>query len=194
MTLQTHPLTREQVLSAMIATSGGLALLAGLWSWLGSLSVPFSWDPLALLWGVGLGFGVVLMSELVYRLWPDYRRAARTYLQLIVDPLQWGDVFWLGLLPGWSEEWLFRGVLVSVWVAGPLGWAGGILCSSLLFGVLHWLEWRGWPYALWASGVGILLGIGLWLSGNLLVTIVAHVLINWFAALWWKYRQCTSEQ
>ncbi|MGQ9837915.1 MAG: lysostaphin resistance A-like protein [Cyanobacteriota bacterium] len=188
MTLQIHPLTRAQVLSAMITTSAGLTLLAGLCVWLGSLSIPFFWDPLALLWGVGLGFAVVLVSELVYHLWPDYRRAARTYLQLIVDPLQWGDVFWLGLLPGWSEEWLFRGVLVSVWVASPLGWTGGILCSSLLFGVLHLLEWRGWPYALWASGVGILLGIGLWLSGNLLVTIVAHVLTNWVAAFWWKYR------
>jgi hypothetical protein len=32
------------------------------------------------------------------------------------------------------------------------------------------------------------LGLGLWLSGNLLVTIVAHVLTNWVAAFWWKYR------
>jgi membrane protease YdiL (CAAX protease family) len=188
MGLQPQPLTRAQVLSAMIATSGSFALLAGLWSWLGSLEVPFRWDPLALLWGAGLGLGVILLSELIYWVWPAYRRAARTYLRLVVDPLQWGDVFWLGVLPGWSEEWLFRGVLVSVAVASPLGWTGGILLSSLIFGVLHLLERQGWPYAIWAIGVGILLGLGVWLSGNLLVTIVAHALTNWVAAFWWKYR------
>ncbi|MEN9231364.1 MAG: CPBP family intramembrane metalloprotease [Thermostichus sp. DG02_5_bins_236] len=193
MTLQTHPLTREQVLSAMIATSGGLAVLAGLWSWLGSVPIPLFWDPLALLWGCGLGLGVILLSELVYQAWPAYRQAARAYLGLVVDPLQWGDVFWLGLLPGWSEEWLFRGVLVSVAVASPLGWTGGILCSSLLFGALHLLEWRGWPYAFWATAVGVLLGLGLWLSGNLLVTIVAHALTNWVAAGWWKYHHSQAE-
>ncbi|MEN9222557.1 MAG: CPBP family intramembrane metalloprotease [Thermostichus sp. BF3_bins_97] len=193
MTSPIHPLTREQVLSAMIATSGALALLAGLWSWLGSLSVPFRWDPLALLWGAGLGLGVIGLSELVYWVWPAYRRAARTYLRLVVDPLQWGDVFWLGVLPGWSEEWLFRGVLVSVAVTSPLGWMGGILLSSIIFGVLHLLERQGWPYVIWATGVGILLGLGLWLSGNLLVTIVAHALTNWVAAGWWKYRHSQAE-
>jgi hypothetical protein len=100
--------------------------------------------------------------------------------------LQWGDILWVGLLPGWSEEWLFRGVLLSALVASPLGWTGGILLSGLLFGALHWLGWQGWPYAVWASGVGILMGIGLWLSGNLLVTIVAHTLVNWIGVCAWK--------
>jgi membrane protease YdiL (CAAX protease family) len=187
MTSQIQPCTREQILNGMGITTLFSALIVGLWIWLGSsFPVPFRWDPLALAWGAGLGLGVALLSGGVYRLWPAYRRAATAYLHWVADPLQWGDILWVGLLPGWSEEWLFRGVLLSALVASPLGWTGGILLSGLLFGALHWLGWQGWPYAVWASGVGILMGIGLWLSGNLLVTIVAHTLVNWIGVCTWK--------
>ena len=144
-------------------------------------------------WGAALGLGVALLSGGAYWLWPAYRRAASSYLHLVADPLQWRDIFWVGVLPGWSEEWLFRGVLMAALAASPLGWTGGILLSGFLFGVLHWLEWQGWPYALWASAVGVLLGMGVWLSGNLLVTIVAHTLVNWIGVCLWKCSALPAE-
>jgi membrane protease YdiL (CAAX protease family) len=193
MSAEIQPCMRQQILMGMGLTSLLLALIASLWIWLGSLSVPFRWDPLALAWGAALGLGVALLSGGAYWLWPAYRRAASSYLHLVADPLQWRDIFWVGVLPGWSEEWLFRGVLMAALAASPLGWTGGILLSGFLFGVLHWLEWQGWPYALWASAVGILLGMGVWLSGNLLVTIVAHTLVNWIGVCLWKCSALPAE-
>jgi hypothetical protein len=121
MTSQIQPCTREQILNGMGITTLFSALIVGLWIWLGSsFPVPFRWDPLALAWGAGLGLGVALLSGGVYRLWPAYRRAATAYLHWVADPLQWGDILWVGLLPGWSEEWLFRGVLLSAAGGQPL--------------------------------------------------------------------------
>jgi uncharacterized protein len=193
MSAEIQPCTRQQILMGMSLTSLLLALIAGLWIWLGSLSRTLSLGSPGFGLGGSPGAGGGAAQRGAYWLWPAYRRAASSYLHLVADPLQWRDIFWVGVLPGWSEEWLFRGVLMAALVASPLGWTGGILLSGFLFGVLHWLEWQGWPYALWASAVGVLLGMGVWLSGNLLVTIVAHTLVNWIGVCLWKCSALPAE-
>ena len=51
-------------------------------------------------------------SSIIYRLWPAYRQSADVYLALVLKPLILMDLIWLGLLPGLSEELLFRGVML----------------------------------------------------------------------------------
>jgi hypothetical protein len=96
---------------------------------------------------------------------------------------------WLGLLPGLSEELLFRGVMLP---AFGRNWEG-IIISSICFGALHLSGWQQWPYMIWAIMIGGVLGFSAVWSGNLLVPIVAHILTNIISAAIWKYRN-TSPQ
>jgi hypothetical protein len=103
-------------------------------------------------------------------------------LQLVLKPLILPDIIWLGLLPGMSEELLFRGVMLP---AIGLN-ATGLVITSVLFGVLHLSGKQQWPYVVWASVVGLLLGFSALATGNLLIPIVAHISTNLISSYLWK--------
>lgn len=178
-----EPLTRTQVLIAMAVTALMLLFVAKIWLHLGEIALlPLRGTTDALLLGLGMAAGITAASSLVYRLWPAYRHSADFYLQLVLKPLVVPDLIWLGLLPGMSEELLFRGVMLP---AVGLN-ATGLLASSLLFGVLHLSGREQWPYVVWATAVGLLLGFSALATGNLLVPIVAHIVTNWLSSYLWK--------
>lgn len=133
-TPELEPLSRTQILVFMGITAIFLLAVAKIWQKLGAvqlLSVQF--DSQAFLWSLGLAVAITLTSGAIYRLWPAYRRSADVYLELVIKPLVWTDLIWLGLLPGLSEELLFRGVMLP---ALGLNLAA-VIISSVLFGVLH---------------------------------------------------------
>jgi uncharacterized protein len=178
-----EPLTRTQVLIAMGVTALVLLFIAKLWLHLGSVKLlPLHGTAEALLLGLGIALGITALSSLVYRLWPAYRQSADYYLQMVLKPLVLPDLIWLGLLPGMSEELLFRGVMLP---AVGLN-ATGVVASSLLFGVLHLSGPQQWPYVVWATAVGLLLGFSALATGNLLVPIVAHIVTNLLSSYLWK--------
>ena len=180
-----EPLSRPQLLAAMAATALILLLIAKVW-----LQFDASRFPFALRWqdatvGVGVGLGISGVSALVYWLWPAYRRSANFYLAFVLAPLFLTDSVWIGLLPGMSEELLFRGVMLpSIGLNST-----GLVVSSLCFGVLHMSGKHQWPYAIWAGLVGLVLGGSALVTGNLLVPIVAHVVTNFLSSLVWQLRQ-----
>lgn len=180
-----EPLTRTQVLVAIAVTALVLFMIARLWLLLTSVE---QWPSQFGLYPVGvgllLGLGITLVSGLLYRVWPRYRRSAEVYLDYILTPLVLPDVLWLGLLPGISEELLFRGVMLPALGANLI--ALGV--SSLCFGLLHMSDFRQWPYMLWATCVGALLGYSALVSQNLLVPVVAHVFTNMVSSLVWKLK------
>lgn len=178
-----EPLTRSQLLVAMGVTAVVLLVVAKLWLQLGSVSLlSIKLTGLDALLGVGLGCLITGGSSLVYRLWPGYRKSADLYLNMVLKPLFWPDLIWLGLLPGLSEELLFRGVMLPA-----LGLdTSGLVVSSLCFGILHLSGWEQWPYAIWATVVGLLLGFSVLTTGNLLVPIVAHIFTNLLSSFLWK--------
>lgn len=178
-----EPLTRVQVLVAMGVTAIVLLLVAKLWLQFGKVPLlAIDWKISDMLLGIALGFAITAASSLVYRFWAAYRQSANLYLTLVLKPLVWPDLIWLGLLPGMSEELLFRGVMLSAFGLN----AFGLICSSLLFGILHLSSPRQWPYAVWAASVGFLLGFSVWATGNLLVPILAHITANLVSSLLWK--------
>jgi uncharacterized protein len=184
-----EPLTRPQILIAMGVTAIVLLVVAKLWMQISQVTrFPFHLSARALLWGMGFALGIQLASAIVYRLWPAYRLSAQYYLELVIKPLHPVDVIWLGLLPGLSEELLFRGVMLPEFGAN---WEG-IAVSSLCFGALHLSNWKQWPYVLWATVIGAVLGYSAVWSGNLLVPIVAHVLTNWISGAFWKWRPLSA--
>ncbi|MGA7937544.1 MAG: CPBP family intramembrane glutamic endopeptidase [Kovacikia sp.] len=179
-----EPLSRTQVLIAMGVTAVVLLLVAKLWMQFGGVRLlSLQLGGSAVLMGLGLGGGITATSSLVYRAWPAYRQSADYYLELVLKPLVWLDVIWLGLLPGLSEELLFRGVMLP---AFGLDMAG-VIFSSLCFGVLHLSNFKQWPYVVWATIVGLGLGTSAVVTGNLLVPIVAHIATNLISSCIWKW-------
>ena len=183
---QLEPLTRVQVLAARGVTAIVLLLIAKAWLYFDSSTLlAFEFSPPDLLLGVGLGVGITLLSGVIYQLWPAYRKSADMYLALVLKPLHWPDLLWLGLLPGLSEELLFRGVMLP---AIGLNWLG-ILVSGASFGVLHMSGVQQWTYVIWATIIGIILAVGAVASGNLLVPVIAHIVTNLISSTLWKLRQ-----
>jgi hypothetical protein len=185
-----EPLTRNQVLIAMGVTAIALLAISKLWLQFSSVSLlTWSWNAIGLLWGVGIGVGITLASTLIYRLWPAYRHSADFYLELVLKPLLWPDLIWLGLLPGLSEELLFRGVMLPAVGLNAIG----LIFSSLCFGVLHLSGAKQWPYVVWATVVGLLLGWSAIATTNLLVPVVAHIVTNLVSSCVWKFSEPKPE-
>jgi hypothetical protein len=180
---QLEPLTRTQILVVMGVTAIILLTIAKIWQKLGSVRLlPWEINLEAVLWGIGTAVGITIASSIIYRLWPAYRRSADIYLELVIKPLIWPDLIWLGLLPGMSEELLFRGVMLPA-----LGLnLTAVIISSLLFGVLHLSGAGQWPYVVWATIVGFALGYIALITGNLVIPIVAHIITNLVSSCLWK--------
>jgi uncharacterized protein len=178
-----EPLTRTQLLIAMGVTAVVLLVVAKLWQHFGAIALlPVKWKSEAIALGIGIGLGISAASALVYRLWPTYRQSADMYLELVLKPLLLPDIIWLGLLPGLSEELLFRGVMLPAMGLDM----SGLIVTSLCFGILHLSGIQQWPYAVWASAVGFILGYSALETGNLLVPITAHVITNLISSYLWK--------
>lgn len=179
-----EPLTRTQVLIAMGVTAVVLLLIAKIWLRFGTvILLPPKWSATDVGLGVGLGLGITLASSVVYRLWASYRYSADYYLKLVLKPLIWPDLIWLGLLPGLSEELLFRGVMLPAFGLN----LEALLISSLCFGVLHLSSPRQWAYVVWATIIGGTLGFSALKTGNLLVPIIAHITTNLVSSILWKW-------
>ena len=177
------PLTRTQILMVMGITAVVLLVIAKIWQKLGEITLlrwQVTWQ--GGLEGLGLAAAIVLASGIIYRLWPAYRQSADAYLELVIRPLVWPDLIWLGLLPGLSEELLFRGIMLPA-----LGLnLTAVIVSSLVFGVLHLSGLQQWPYVIWATIVGLALGYTALVTGNLMVPIVAHIVTNLVSSGVWK--------
>ncbi|MFK8182299.1 MAG: lysostaphin resistance A-like protein [Phormidesmis sp.] len=182
-------LSRSQLLVAMAATALILLLIARIWMFFEPSQFPtaLAWTDAGL--GVAIGLCISVISVLVYRLWPAYRQSADYYLDFVLAPLAPSDSVWIGLLPGMSEELLFRGVMLP---AIGLN-ATGLLVSSACFGVLHMSSQHQWPYAVWASVIGLVLGASALATGNLLVPIVAHITTNFISSLFWQQNRRRSQ-
>lgn len=183
---QLEPLTRTQILVVMGVTAIILLMVTKIWQKLGSVRLlPWELNLEAVLLGIATAVGITIASSIVYRLWPAYRRSADIYLELVIKPLIWPDLIWLGLLPGLSEELLFRGVMLPA-----LGLnLTAVIVSSLLFGVLHLSGAGQWPYVVWATVVGFALGYIALITGNLVIPIVAHIITNLVSSCLWKISQ-----
>jgi uncharacterized protein len=179
-------LSRLELLSAMGITAVVLALLAKACLYFGQLQLPnFRCDLESVGIGLALGLMISALSYLTYRYWPAYRENTDWFLNFTVQPLAWPDLLWLGLLPGLSEELLFRGVILP---SIGYDWLG-VLLSAVCFGLLHASGRQQWPYALWACFMGVVLGAMLLQTNNLMVPIAAHISCNICSACFWKWQK-----
>ena len=186
-----EPLSRIQILVGMGVTAIILLMVTKIWQRLGAVALlPLEFNTNAIIWAIAMATGITISSSIIYRLWPAYHRSANKYLELVIKPLIWPDLIWLGLLPGLSEELLFRGVMLPA-----LGLnLTAVIISSLLFGVLHLSGSDQWPYVVWATIIGFALGYCALITGNLLIPIVAHVITNLVSSFLWKATHGRSQK
>jgi len=176
-------LTRIQILVLMGVTAIIFLLIAQIWQRAGSIApIPVIFSQSAIVTGVLLGFGLLGASIILSTLWTPYRLNAEKYLNLIVTPLAFPDLIWVGLLPGLSEELLFRGVMIPAFGYDLTA----IAISSLLFGILHLNDSQNWYYVLWAIVIGAVFGYTAYATDNLLIPITAHIVVNFSSSLIWK--------
>ena len=161
-------LNRIQILSIMGFTAVILLLIAKVWEKLGRVEIlPLKFTASAFILGIAMAVGITISSSIVYRLWPAYRQSADRYLELSLKPLLWVDLIWLGLLPGLSEELLFRGVMLAALGLNAIA----LTISSIVFGLAHLSGSGQWPYVVWTAIVGLVLGYSAMATNNLLIPI-----------------------
>lgn len=156
--------------------------LAGLlWVWFRRLSVPLHFDLEALGQAVAVAVTFSIGNLSLYRLSKrlGYPSAVHSFVEKEVLPLlshiRAHELILLVLVVGAGEELFFRGALQE---------EVGLLGASILFGVLHGPSRPLWPLAIWATLMGILLGILYQVTENLVVPILAHAIYDG-VAIWY---------
>jgi membrane protease YdiL (CAAX protease family) len=121
---------------------------------------------------VGAAAGALLWLALPLLFWaPAMRRVRDTILVPFSRSLRTRDIIVIALLSGASEEFFFRGVLLP---------EVGLTVSSVLFGLLHAVNWI---YVAWAALTGAGLGLLATHGGSLVAPVVAHATYNLGALL-----------
>lgn len=127
----------------------------------------------ALLWGC-LGaagtYGLLLLLTLIPGLFPDNMGRQMADLHDFASGFSWPVLLALSALAGAGEELLFRGAIQG-WVSGVAGVVTGVVVSSLLFGLVHWVSFT---YFLVTAGLGLVFGSAYALTDSLLLVMVWH--------------------
>ncbi len=179
-------IARSKILVIIAISAVVLMTIAKIWQLLGEITIlPVIWKISDIGLSVTIAITVVALSSLLYSVWTGYRQSVDTYVETIIEPLLWWDLIWLGLLPGLSEELLFRGVILSAFGQDIMA----VIFSSLVFGILHLRALQYWSYALMVTLVSLILGYSALVTGNLLVPILIHILINFLSCSLWKYNR-----
>jgi membrane protease YdiL (CAAX protease family) len=134
------------------------------------------------LWGVAAAVPMLAALVIAMRLpmaaIERLREFCRDFLAPLFSGASWTQLLILCILAGMGEEMLFRGVIqqgLADAIGGREGIVTGVAIASITFGLAH-AATRA--YAIVAGLVGLYLGGVLLLSGNLLVSVVAHALYD----------------
>lgn len=176
-----------------IAVEAGLGVLA-----LGGKALFGRWEERWVNWDLGgvgwglLGAGILSILLLLIRRFPvGSLGRLMEFVEEVLKPLFLQltilDLFMISVLAGVGEELLFRGLLqggLAQWWTPLLGsqaaLATALVVTSVLFGLAHCVTRE---YFVFASVLGLLLGLLVVVSGGLLAPIVAHAGYDFVALL-----------
>lgn len=119
-----------------------------------------------------------LLGMLAISGWEPYRALAdqvREFVQQLFRHAAPGAVLLISILAGVGEELLVRGVLQG-WLTERWSAEWAIVVAAVVFGLAHSISRL---YFVFATVIGLYLGILYHLTGNLLVVIVTHALYDW---------------
>jgi uncharacterized protein len=174
-------LDRNTVLTLTIAIEAFLLLCATLWMVFEKLDI----RPMLYLSKrtviIGLLAGNLVSLANLAILWAGRRWSQRSFLLRsmrdlvtlemvpIFGRLKFIDRFFIALISGFCEEIFFRGVLEK---------SCGMASSAFCFGLAHFPSLYYFPYAIWATLIGLLMSLLSQICGSLWCPIIAHAMIN----------------
>ncbi len=124
----------------------------------------------SIIWGVILFFGVVPLLYL-----PRHLRIRNQLEEVLASRLSVRDILSLNFLVSSSEELFFRGFLLGLI---------GVIPSSLVFGVMHYIGYNSFFEVIYAISTGLLMGyLYKYYLPNILFPITFHFLANTFSLL-----------
>lgn len=177
---------RRQMLLIALGAEGGLVLLA--WG-LGAVFSTPAFGQMHLT-GAGVGYGVLACVPMLVALawvmrsrWTPLVRFRKT-IDERVAPLFTHctllDLLLISVLAGLGEEILFRGVMQTALV-GVVGLWLAVALTSVVFGLAHSVTVT---YAVYATVVGVYLGVLLIIFDTLLVPVVTHTVYDFLALVY----------
>lgn len=167
-------------LSTLIYSSMALAALLIMWFWNENLKssfvLPTTPKELGKLAAMAfLAAGVLLITSIFFEdMFAGYRRL-RTFVTRALGHISAPGAFYLALLSAVGEELLFRGAIQPV---------AGLVLASTIFALLHiGPDGRLSTWSLWTFIAGLLLGSMYEHTGNLIVPMVTHFVVNFYSLM-----------
>ncbi|PKA66096.1 hypothetical protein AXF42_Ash018385 [Apostasia shenzhenica] len=187
--------TRSAVLKACSVTSGILlalgllireaAHIASVEGWLNldsSSELSFGLE----IWHIQLVFSIVVLVSscryMLLKIWPEFAESSEAANQKVLGSLQPLDYLLVAILPGISEEFLFRGAILPLL---GLNWKSSLVVGAI-FGGLHLDGSRKYSFAIWASLVGFIYGMATIVSSSIIVPMACHSLNNLVGGIIWR--------
>lgn len=169
---------RKELLKLVLLQNSLLLLSSAAWLWF--FPNPRLWGQLkfelALVLSPFLALLLIAAGAIAMRLFKPLREAQLWLDQQLFSILKPQDALFIGLLTGIAEELCFRGLLQNSW---------GLLPASIVFGLMHMPGLQHWAYAVWASCMGLVLGLMYLYTDNLLLVMAVHVWNNCLALWLW---------
>ncbi|GAK59271.1 abortive infection protein [Candidatus Vecturithrix granuli] len=175
----------RQLLFRVFLLEGGLLGVALLWAFWQDIPLYAALIPSMIAWiqGIFLGFLFLIFNYAVIEWGARYSKILYTLKRLIesdVSPLfrhiDVHTVVVIALMSGVAEEIFFRGVLQAQF---------GIWITSAVFGLAHIWKKTAIVYGMYVALMGLVFGSIYECSGNLWVPILAHVVNNLIAILYY---------
>ncbi|KAL3337336.1 hypothetical protein AABB24_029810 [Solanum stoloniferum] len=166
-----------------VASAGGLPIVDC------SVEIPVTFQ----MWHLELITGLVILVSscryLLLKIWPDFAESSEAANSQVLSSLEPLDYIVVSLLPGISEELLFRGALLPLF---GINWLS-VVATASIFGILHLGSGRKYSFAVWATFVGIVYGYATILSSTVVVPMAAHAVNNLVGGIIWRYTSNSSK-
>lgn len=177
---------QKQLLWIAFLLEGGLILLA--WVLSALLEKPLFHNSFLSLqtvgWGILASLPLFISVYWIYRSpWPPFQRFKQKVNELVYQffaKCTVMDLAFISILAGIGEEAFFRGIIQGFLVDSLPLWLA-IFISGLIFGLAHCLSLI---YMLYASAVGMYLGIVFLVTENLYIVMITHAFYDFVMLVW----------
>lgn len=141
------------------------------------LAWKFLWIPVSLAATIPLVGLLAWLMKTSFHPVVEIRSILDELIKPLLSQLSVTQLLILAILAGVAEEFFFRAFLQH-WLSGLLGQVAAIIIASLIFGACHLVTWF---YGVFATAMGLYLGILMVYSGSVWPPVIVHALYDFLA-------------